>query len=121
MAKPWTKKAHEKKALKEKKKDRPVVKEKQVSGLPVDEFVGSLKKLLKALGKENENVLVIDLKRNKVVYGTFPDASTDTVLSAFLGAYLISFAMISASNYFYLDFLLFKLIPLLREYRSVLR
>lgn len=79
MTKPWTKKAHEKKALKEKKKDRTIVKETQVPGFSVDEFVGSLKKLLKALGKENENVLVIDLKRNKVVYGTFPDASTDTV------------------------------------------
>lgn len=72
MAKPWTKKAHEKKALKEKKKDRTIVKETQVPGFSVDEFVGSLKNLLKALDKENENVLVIDLKRNKVVYGTFP-------------------------------------------------
>lgn len=101
MAKSWTKKAHEKKALKEKKKDRPVVKEKQVPGLPVDEFVGSLKRLLKALGKENENVLVIDLKRSKVVYGTFPDASTGTVffdvynyngnLASFEGAELLRY------------------------------
>lgn len=72
MAKPWTKKAHEKKALKEKKKDRTIVKETQVPEFSVDEFVGSLKNLLKALDKENENVLVIDLKRSKVVYGTFP-------------------------------------------------
>lgn len=72
MTKPWTKKAHEKKALKEKKKDRTIVKETQVPGFSVDEFVGSLKNLLKVLGKENENVLVIDLKRSKVVYGTFP-------------------------------------------------
>lgn len=72
MAKPWTKKAHEKKALKEKKKDRTIVKETQVPGFSVDEFVGSLKNLLKVLDKENENVLVIDLKRSKVVYGTFP-------------------------------------------------
>lgn len=71
MAKSWTKKAHEKKALKEKKKDRTIVKETQVPGFSVDEFVGSLKNLLKDLGKENENVLVIDLKRSKVVYGTF--------------------------------------------------
>lgn len=77
MVKPWTKKAHEKKVIKEKKKDRPVVKEKQVPELPVDEFVGSLKNLLKALGKENENVLVIDLKRSKVVYGTFPSEAID--------------------------------------------
>lgn len=72
MAKPWTKKAHEKKALKERKEDQHVVEEQQVPEFPVDEFVGSLKNLLKALDKENENVLVIDLKRNKVVYGTFP-------------------------------------------------
>ena len=72
MTKPWTKKAHEKKALKEKKKDRTIVKETQVPEFSVDEFVGSLKNLLKALDKENENVLVIDLKRSKVVYGTFP-------------------------------------------------
>lgn len=83
MAKPWTKKAHEKKAIKEKKKDRPVVKEKQVPELPVDEFAGSLKKLLKALGKENENVLVIDLKRSKVVYGTFSDPSMGTVFDVY--------------------------------------
>lgn len=72
MAKPWTKKAHEKKALKEKKKDRTIVRETQVPEFPVDEFAGSLKNILKALNKENENVLVIDLKRSKVVYGTFP-------------------------------------------------
>ena len=80
MAKPWTKKAHEKKAVKEKRKDRPVVKEKQVPELLVDEFARSLKRLLKALGKENENVLVIDLKRSKVVYGTFPDESIGKTL-----------------------------------------
>ena len=80
MTKPWTKKAHEKKAIKEKKKDRPVVKEKQVPELLVDEFAGSLKNILKALGKENENVLVIDLKRSKVVYGTFPDESIGKTL-----------------------------------------
>lgn len=83
MTKPWTKKAHEKKAIKEKKKDRPVVKEKQVPELLVDEFAGSLKRLLKALGKENENVLVIDLKRSKVVYGTFSDPSMGTVFDVY--------------------------------------
>lgn len=72
MIKPWTKKAHEKKALKEKRKDQPTAKEEQVPEFPVDEFAGSLKNILKALNKENENVLVIDLKRSKVVYGTFP-------------------------------------------------
>ena len=77
MTKPWTKKAHEKKALKEKKKDRTIVKKTQVPEFSVDEFVGSLKNLLKALGKENENVLVIDLKRSKVVYGTFPSENID--------------------------------------------
>lgn len=77
MAKPWTKKAHEKKAVKE---DRSVVEEKQVPEFPVDEFVGSLKNLLKALNKENENVLVIDLKRNKIVYGTFTSEDTGKVV-----------------------------------------
>lgn len=72
MAKPWTKKAHEKKAIKEKRKDQPTAKEEQVPEFPVDEFAGSLKNILKALNKENENVLVIDLKKSKVVYGTFP-------------------------------------------------
>lgn len=72
MAKPWTKKAHEKKALKEGKGDQPTAKEEQVPEFPVDEFAGSLKNILKALNKENENVLVIDLKKSKVVYGTFP-------------------------------------------------
>lgn len=83
MTKPWTKKAHEKKAIKEKKKDRPVVKEKQVPELLVDEFVGSLKNLLKALDKKNENVLVIDLKRSKVVYGTFSDSSMGTAFDVY--------------------------------------
>ena len=46
MTKPWTKKAHEKKALKEKKKDRTIVKKTQVPEFSVDEFVGSLKNLL---------------------------------------------------------------------------
>lgn len=72
MAKPWTKKAHEKKAIKEKRKSRLIPKEEQVPEFPVDEFAGSLKNILKALNKENENVLVIDLKKSKVVYGTFP-------------------------------------------------
>ena len=109
MAKPWTKKAHEKKAIKEKKKDRPVVKEKQVPELPVDEFAGSLKKLLKALGKENENVLVIDLKRNKVVYGTFSDPSIGTVfdvynyngnLASFEGAELLRYIFKYTKSFF---------------------
>lgn len=42
MTKPWTKKAHEKKALKEKKKDRTIVKETQVPGFSVDEFEGNI-------------------------------------------------------------------------------
>lgn len=109
MTKPWTKKAHEKKAIKEKKKDRPVVKEKQVPELPVDEFAGSLKKLLKALGKENENVLVIDLKRNKVVYGTFSDPSMGTVfdvynyngnLASFEGAELLRYIFKYTKSFF---------------------
>lgn len=80
MTKPWTKKAHEKKAVKEKRKDQPTVKEEQVPEFPVDEFAGSLKNILKVLNKENENVLVIDLKRSKVVYGTFPDESIGKTL-----------------------------------------
>lgn len=73
MIKPWTKKAHEKKLVKE-RKDLQVVEEKQVF---VDEFVGSLRRLLKDLNAEAECVLVIDLKKNKIVYGTFP--SVDNV------------------------------------------
>ena len=80
MTKSWTKKAHEKKALKEKKKDRTIVKKTQVPEFSVDEFVGSLKNLLKALDKENENVLVIDLKRSKVVYGTFPSENIGKIV-----------------------------------------
>lgn len=80
MAKPWTKKAHEKKALKEGRGGQPTVKEKQLPEFPVDEFVGNLKNLLRALDKENENVLVIDLKRSKVVYGTFPSEDTGKIV-----------------------------------------
>lgn len=80
MAKPWTKKAHEKKALKEGRGDQPTVKEKQLPEFPVDEFVGNLKNLLRSLDKENENVLVIDLKRSKVVYGTFPSEDTGKIV-----------------------------------------
>ena len=59
MTKPWTKKAHEKKALKEKKKDRTIVKETQVPGFSVDEFVGSLKNLLKALDRKTKMYLLL--------------------------------------------------------------
>lgn len=101
MTKPWTKKAHEKKALKEGRGDQPTAKEKQLPEFPVDEFVGNLKNLLRALDKENENVLVIDLKRSKVVYGTFPSEDTGKIvfdvynyngnLSSLEGAELLSY------------------------------
>lgn len=110
MAKPWTKKAHEKKALKERKEDQPVVEEKQVPEFPVDEFVGSLKNLLKALDKENENVLVIDLKRNKVVYGTFPSEGIGKIvfdvynyngnLASLEGASLLSYIFKYTKSFF---------------------
>ncbi len=115
MAKPWTKKAHEKKALREKKKVQPTIEGKQVPGFPVNEFVGSLKNLLRVLNKENENVLVVDLKRSKVVYGTFPSEGIGKIvfdvynyngdLSSLEGAKLLSYIFKYTKSFFSRQFI----------------
>lgn len=97
MAKPWTKKAHER-VVKRKTKRKVLQKsEKADCDIIVAEFTGNLKNLLKSVNPFGK-ALVVDLKRNKIVYGPchkfkylFKEFTYNGELASLEGAALLKF------------------------------
>lgn len=106
MAKPWTKKAHEKKALKTAKKNSSKVDTpgKVEPKTTIDAFVGSIRKLLRQLDGAHI-VLIIDLKRNKIVFGPFPSGGIDEPLDNIFEEYTYNGKLVSLEGAALLKFI----------------
>lgn len=97
MTKPWTKKAHERELKRKTKREALQKSKKEVCERTVDEFTGNLEKLLGSINPFGR-ALVIDLKRNKIVYGTshkykylFKKLTYNGKLASLEGAALLKF------------------------------
>lgn len=97
MAKPWTKKAHKKELKRKTKREALQKSKKEVCELTVAEFTENLEKLLGSVNPFGK-ALVIDLKRNKIVYGPshkykylFKELTYNGKLASLEGAALLKF------------------------------